>query len=82
MLPNSLNICLLQGTVARKGLSAKVGLKAAGPASASADEEILKPVQQALLEDTFQKALSEELPYHQYGSPFLQAVLLASQGKE
>ena len=70
----------VQGHIAKKGLSAKVGLKAGGHAADSVDTEILGPIQQALLQDDFRGRLSEELPYHQYGSPFLQTVLLASQG--
>ena len=70
----------MQSGKVQKGLSAKLGLKKAEEgAGHSANKEILRPISAALLQDSFKARLAEEMAYHQYGSPFLQTMLLASQ---
>lgn len=64
----------------QKGLAGKVGLKKdVEVADLPVKKELIEPIIAALLQDNFQSTLSQELPYHQQGSPFLQTMLLALQ---
>lgn len=78
-----LKLLHVQDGKVQKGLKAKLGSKRTrSDHEGKVDSQILSPILEALLVDEFHSTLSEELPYHQYGSPFLQTVLLAAQGNE
>jgi len=72
----------LQAQQAKGGLAAKVGLQShkADSAGSAVDAGLLEAISAALLGEGFGQTLAEELPYHQYGGPFLQTVLQAHQG--
>ena len=64
----------------RKGLAAKVVAVSGQQMVGAWLPELLEPIAATLCSDEYASSLAEELPYHTYASPFLQAYLVAQRG--
>ena len=67
----------------KTGLAAKVDVGQRGDAQETTERrfpELLLPITEVLLSDEYAGSMAEELPFHPYASPFLQAFLSAQRG--